>query len=78
MIVFVYVHDSEMTSEREGCEQAIVLHQSPLKCDFKSRPFEECPRDDRYYRCFFNMNVVVCYERSVALPIIWSANIVFF
>ena len=55
MLVFVYVQHNEMTSERQGREQDIVVHQSPLKCDFevKSRPFEECPHHDRYYHCFF-------------------------
>ena len=54
MIVFASLQHSEMTLEPQDHEQEILVHQTPLQCEFevKSRSFEECPIHDRYLWIF--------------------------
>lgn len=59
--IFTGSLNSDMKSEQQDREQALVLHQSPLNCGFelKARSTEEGPRHVRYLCIFFIINDVV-------------------
>ena len=54
MNVFACLYHSEMKSEQQVWEQAMVVHQTLLQCEFevKARSFQEGPRHARYLWIF--------------------------